>query len=267
MSTKFTGYLTKRGRVFPTWKKRYFVLENGTLSYFGPEGEKLGSIKILHTTAVSDEIIFMMDYCFSVKNNDNNNDEVLFLSAETENDKKLWIAILKKYIKSLLNPEKSSSAKAVASENSGLQLDNPNAFAPPERLQRQPSTDVGIFDTSPIKASAEKNPLPFSSAETVKSQQHTEMFELLDNEMGGNASSDDTKRISKEIDLSPLNAEDIVLVKVTWNKTLAWKDQVMEAMFYRWLEICPSAKITVMNVCEILLCIHNTRCCIDWKFL
>lgn len=43
-------------------------------------------------------------------------------------------------------------------------------------------------------------------------------------------------------DIEPLTPEQIVLVKEAWNKSLAWKDQVMEGIFFRWLEITPGLK-------------------------
>ena len=52
----------------------------------------------------------------------------------------------------------------------------------------------------------------------------------------------------KEFDgMDSLNAQNIILVKEAWNKSLAWKDQVNEAMYYRWFELQPSARDKVCH--------------------
>jgi len=39
------GWLTKQGAIVKNWKKRYFIVQNGRMSYFdGPNGKEPGTI-------------------------------------------------------------------------------------------------------------------------------------------------------------------------------------------------------------------------------
>jgi hypothetical protein len=41
------GWLTKQGAIVKNWKKRYFIVQNGRMSYFdGPNGKELGAISL-----------------------------------------------------------------------------------------------------------------------------------------------------------------------------------------------------------------------------
>lgn len=42
--------------------------------------------------------------------------------------------------------------------------------------------------------------------------------------------------------LTPLSPQDQITVIEAWNKSLAWKDQVLEAIYYRWMVVHPPAK-------------------------
>jgi len=88
-----TGFLTKEGGSIKTWKKRYFVLKNGELSYFKDKGgEELG--KILLSTASSIQLADKRKKpnCFEIVTAQ----RIYAFIAETEEERKEWVDLLLK---------------------------------------------------------------------------------------------------------------------------------------------------------------------------
>mmetsp|Transcript_3979 Transcript_3979/g.6212 ORF Transcript_3979/g.6212 Transcript_3979/m.6212 type:complete len:132 (-) Transcript_3979:135-530(-) len=121
----FSGYLTKRGSVVPNWKRRYFELSVNTLTYYEYEGgTRKGSIHITSTTLIKETHFMLISHAFYIENIDDNT--VLYLSADTESDKNLWISALMKTIERLKSPRTSSM------DNTAVESANTEASASSE---------------------------------------------------------------------------------------------------------------------------------------
>jgi len=94
-----SGYMTKEGGSIKTWKKRYFVLKEGQLSYYKNPGEEpIDTLTIAAASAVravADKKSKTKPFCF----------EVVFaartyaFSCDSEEEKKSWIDALTPYLK------------------------------------------------------------------------------------------------------------------------------------------------------------------------
>jgi hypothetical protein len=96
----FSGYLTKRGSLVPSWKRRYFELDVNVLSYYEHEGgEKKGELIITPTSTIREQTFVMLENTFHIQ--DDKNETVLYLSADSEVDKSMWMNALNKTIERL----------------------------------------------------------------------------------------------------------------------------------------------------------------------
>lgn len=126
----FTGFLTKRGHLFPTWHKRYFTLNGNHLEYFSSEGvddtyhtmniysgsggDKKGEQIITSSTTIEEANFSSYPGAFALR--DIAVEKILYLHADTENEKRAWL----KVFETAINDQKKSplkvSAPAVASK-------------------------------------------------------------------------------------------------------------------------------------------------------
>jgi len=92
MVVEKTGWLVKEGGSIKTWKKRYFVLKNGDLSYYKNPGEEaLGTISLAEATSgieISDSK--KKSYCFQIVTPN----RTYLLSAESDDERKGWLDAL-----------------------------------------------------------------------------------------------------------------------------------------------------------------------------
>eukprot|EP00049_Salpingoeca_infusionum_P027923 m.35022 g.35022 ORF g.35022 m.35022 type:complete len:304 (+) comp9841_c0_seq3:758-1669(+) len=94
------GYLTKRGSVFKTWKRRWFVLDSNELTYFEtPGGRQLGSIMLLGATLVNPTTckqVFpkttTMDHALVVQTAQ----RTFYLVAESRDEQLAWVAAIER---------------------------------------------------------------------------------------------------------------------------------------------------------------------------
>ncbi|EGC32113.1 hypothetical protein DICPUDRAFT_38849 [Dictyostelium purpureum] len=108
---KHEGYLTKEGGGFKSWKKRWFILRGGDLSYYKTKGETV-PLGIIHLNTSG-----------HIKNSDRkkrvNGFEVqtpsrtYFLCSETEEERTKWIEILIAERELLLNGNKPKKSEKV----------------------------------------------------------------------------------------------------------------------------------------------------------
>jgi hypothetical protein len=91
--TTMTGFMLKQGHVRKNWKRRYFTLENGTLSYYVAKGGKLkGSITVSDGSVVrfiSAEVA-KRSYCFELVNAKS----FLKMQAATPEERDEWACAL-----------------------------------------------------------------------------------------------------------------------------------------------------------------------------
>eukprot|EP01080_Neovahlkampfia_damariscottae_P009639 gene9639-1843_t len=87
------GFLTKRGSHWKTWKKRFFILENGKLKYFKSEKDKKEAGFLVIDDKSTVEIIEESDYKNTFKITTGN--RVLDVYAESESDMVQWIFALR----------------------------------------------------------------------------------------------------------------------------------------------------------------------------
>lgn len=86
----YSGYLTKRGHNFPTWKKRFFeITTDGELSYFTSEGGlKKGSFQFNKWTVIAPSSFFDTDeYGITLRGNMT----CLYIKVATEEEKDKWV--------------------------------------------------------------------------------------------------------------------------------------------------------------------------------
>ena len=87
---EFSGTLTKRGTRIRSWRRRYFTLINGTLTYFVSKGvRKKGEYIITPTTQLEDSSLRHFCFCLTDVNG-----RTLYLAADTIADKDSWIDAL-----------------------------------------------------------------------------------------------------------------------------------------------------------------------------
>jgi len=92
MVVEKTGWLVKEGGSFKSWKKRYFVLKNGELSYFKNPGEEaLGTVSLGGATSgieITDSK--KKPHCFQIVTPS----RTYLLSADNDDDRKAWLEAL-----------------------------------------------------------------------------------------------------------------------------------------------------------------------------
>jgi hypothetical protein len=90
-----TGYITKRGRLVPTWNRRYFKLTASMLVYYADEhkAEKKGSFEFQRDTIVRDCTFRHFCFCLFQPGNDKRTD-ILYLSTRTMKEKDSWISVI-----------------------------------------------------------------------------------------------------------------------------------------------------------------------------
>ncbi len=81
------GYYEKEGHLFKTWKKRYFVLSDGVLSYYVDEG--MSKLKGSYTIKADSTCNKIADkgkkkYCIGLQAVGINDSDMLILSSPTE---------------------------------------------------------------------------------------------------------------------------------------------------------------------------------------
>lgn len=88
-----TGYLTKEGGSIKTWKKRYFLLKSGELTYFKDKGgEELGKIPLATASAIRLADQRKKQFCFEIVTPA----RVYAFIADNEEDRREWVDMLLK---------------------------------------------------------------------------------------------------------------------------------------------------------------------------
>lgn len=85
-----SGYLTKRGHRFPTWKRRYFeICDDGLLSYYTAQGGTLkGSFQFNIWTVIAPDSFFdEKTYGFTLRGNMTS----LYIKVGTQEEKERWL--------------------------------------------------------------------------------------------------------------------------------------------------------------------------------
>ena len=109
----FTGTLTKRGHVMPTWRVRFFSLNGNRLEYFSHEGgEKKGELILTATTTLQEASFSSYPEAFVLRDSATNSE--LYLFAENDSIKRAWVKVFENTINELKNP-KPTPKTAVAS--------------------------------------------------------------------------------------------------------------------------------------------------------
>lgn len=93
MGVEKTGWLVKEGGSIKTWKKRYFVLRNGELSYFKNPGEEaLGTIALVGgaTSGIEISDSKKKPHCFQIVTPS----RTYLLSADNDDERKAWLDAL-----------------------------------------------------------------------------------------------------------------------------------------------------------------------------
>lgn len=87
-----SGYLTKRGHRFPTWKRRYFeASDDGLLTYYKYQGGALrGSFQFDVWTVIAPNSFFDDTVGFTLRGNLT----CLYIRVDTEEEKKEWLEVL-----------------------------------------------------------------------------------------------------------------------------------------------------------------------------
>ncbi|KAJ5079900.1 non-specific serine/threonine protein kinase [Anaeramoeba ignava] len=98
-----SGFLRKRGKVFKTWKKRYFVMNGKTLYYYKKNTDKtpLGEIPLTEKTTVKISNI-KKENCFEIQVG---KEKTYCVCASTSTERLKWIETIKSIILSLTQPK------------------------------------------------------------------------------------------------------------------------------------------------------------------
>jgi len=87
-----TGYMIKRGRLFPTWHRRYFELFPSRLVYYTDANKvsQKGSFKLHADMMCSDSSTRHFCFCLFQPGNDNRY-EIMYLATFTMEEKENWM--------------------------------------------------------------------------------------------------------------------------------------------------------------------------------
>mmetsp|Transcript_26528 Transcript_26528/g.44841 ORF Transcript_26528/g.44841 Transcript_26528/m.44841 type:complete len:153 (-) Transcript_26528:277-735(-) len=91
-----SGYLTKRGHLFPTWKRRYFEMsDDGLLAYYKyPGGAVRGSFQFDKWTVIAPNSFYDDSVGFTLRGNMT----CLYIKVDNEEEKEEWIAVLERLL-------------------------------------------------------------------------------------------------------------------------------------------------------------------------
>ena len=94
------GWITKRGHMYPSWKKRYFRLKMGVLEYYTdvsclPDSLK-GSINVAGYNI--DAATPLQIYISSSRSSSNGNEKDMYMRFENEIDRQMWLRALQQSI-------------------------------------------------------------------------------------------------------------------------------------------------------------------------
>ena len=98
-----SGYLTKRGHKFPTWKRRYFeICDDGLLSYYTTQGgTKRGSFQFDEWSVIAPSSFFDNTCGFTLRGNMT----CLYVKVDSEEEKVEWLHELNRILKSIKKGE------------------------------------------------------------------------------------------------------------------------------------------------------------------
>lgn len=87
-----TGYMVKRGRLFPTWNRRYFELYPARMVYYSDEDKvsQKGSFKLYPDMMCSDSSTRHFCFCLYQPGNDKRLD-ILYMSTYSMEEKDNWM--------------------------------------------------------------------------------------------------------------------------------------------------------------------------------
>ena len=103
----FSGYLVKRGHLFPTWRRRYFeICEDGFLKYYSePGGRRKGCFQLNKWTVIDTEAFFFPeDHGFSLRGNLTS----LYMKADSEEEKETWLSQIRSVLQRIKDGDLST---------------------------------------------------------------------------------------------------------------------------------------------------------------
>jgi len=192
------GFLTKRGGSIKTWKRRWFVLKGKNLAYFKTRNdlEAKGIIELEPDSFVKDEKDKdkKRRFMFSV----GTSRRVFFIYADTENDMRFWINIIKANIESpagALGPNGGVPSPSIPSQYSPAQGSQQNSGVTSGTNGIKPAagfTPSNSANAAPrSRLAAAKNCIPYLLEESSKVlefwQIWTESVPLLSDLQPGNS--------------------------------------------------------------------------------
>ena len=95
-----TGFMIKKGRLFPTWHRRYFELYSKKLIYYSDENKLSlkGIFKLQPDMMCKDSLTRNFCFCLFQPGNDKRN-EILYLATYTMEEKENWMGKQKVFCK------------------------------------------------------------------------------------------------------------------------------------------------------------------------
>jgi hypothetical protein len=103
------GFLTKQGGSIKTWKKRWFVLKDGSIFYFKTPKDlsPKGTIDLEKNSKIGDTSLTKKKYAFQVETAQ----RTFLITADSEDSKQEWIAAIRASIETLQKAGGSSSPR------------------------------------------------------------------------------------------------------------------------------------------------------------
>uniref|UniRef100_A0A6B2LQ84 PH domain-containing protein n=1 Tax=Arcella intermedia TaxID=1963864 RepID=A0A6B2LQ84_9EUKA len=97
-----TGYLTKEGGRYKSWKKRFMAIEGDDLNYYKKDNkkEKMGSIPIQSITEIEPTYYKSKKHCFLVATEP----RTFYIVAPNEEEMNSWVTVLRKVAGLKQNP-------------------------------------------------------------------------------------------------------------------------------------------------------------------
>jgi len=158
------GFLTKQGGSIKTWKKRWFVLKDGTIYYFKSQKdlEQTGEIKLETTTKCSNEGKKKGKVYFSVATQNRK----YMIHADTEASANQWVEVINKAIENLSNggtPKAKEEPKAkdepTPKEEPKEEEPKPKDEPAPKEDEPTPKEEPTINIEKPINTGGDDGPL------------------------------------------------------------------------------------------------------------